>query len=90
MAVRAMSAMPRAMTFSTDWTRLFPTQSAAEARAKQELQAHGKKQAQSAAESVLTSGSMGLLTGPHQMSFSDDGSLTTRLSRGDRPVFLPE
>lgn len=40
--------------------------------------------------SCLTSGSMGLLTGPHQMSFSDDGSLTMRLSSGDRPVFLPE
>lgn len=38
----------------------------------------------------LTSGSMGLLTGPHQISFSDVGSLTTRLSSGDRPVFLPE
>lgn len=29
-------------------------------------------------------------TYPHQISFSDDGSLTIRLSRGDRPVFAPE
>lgn len=27
---------------------------------------------------------------PHQISFSDPGSLTIRLSRGDRPVFAPE
>lgn len=33
---------------------------------------------------------MGLLTGPHQMSFSDDGSLTIRLSEGERPVLAPE
>lgn len=33
---------------------------------------------------------MGLLTGPHQISFSDDGSLTIRLSNGERPVFFPE
>lgn len=39
---------------------------------------------------VLTSGDMGLLTGPHQISFSDDSSLTTRLSSGDRPVLEPE
>lgn len=38
----------------------------------------------------LTSGDMGLLTGPHQTSFSDDSSLTTRLSSGDRPVLEPE
>jgi hypothetical protein len=39
---------------------------------------------------VLTSGVMGLFTGPHQMSFSELGSLTIRLSKGDRPVFAPE
>lgn len=33
---------------------------------------------------------MGLLTGPHQTSFSEVGSLTMRLSSGDRPVFAPE
>lgn len=38
----------------------------------------------------LTSGLMGLLTGPHQTSFSVWGSLTTRLSEGDLPVFAPE
>lgn len=38
----------------------------------------------------LTSGVMGLFTGPHQMSFSELDSLTIRLSRGDRPVFAPE
>lgn len=62
----------------------------------------------------LTSGDMGLFTGPHlhekgrsvycnqerrdqgnvsvtyQMSFSDEGSLTIRLSRGERPVLVPE
>lgn len=38
----------------------------------------------------LTSGVMALLTGPHQTSFSEDSSLTTRLSEGDRPVFAPE
>lgn len=37
-----------------------------------------------------TSGVMGLLTGPHQISFSDVGSLTTRLSEGERPVLAPE
>ena len=38
----------------------------------------------------LTSGVMGLLTGPHQISFSDVGSFTTLLSKGDRPVLAPE
>ena len=38
----------------------------------------------------LTSGCIGLFTGPHQISFSDVGSLTMRLSRGERPVFSPE
>lgn len=38
----------------------------------------------------LTSGLMGLLTGPHQMSLSEEGSLTIRLSMGERPVFAPE
>lgn len=33
---------------------------------------------------------MGLLTGPHQMSFSELASLTIRLSRGERPVLAPE
>jgi hypothetical protein len=27
---------------------------------------------------------------PHQISFSEPGSLTIRLSRGERPVFAPE
>jgi hypothetical protein len=27
---------------------------------------------------------------PHHMSFSEPGSLTIRLSKGDRPVFAPE
>jgi hypothetical protein len=38
----------------------------------------------------LTSGVMGLFTGPHQTLFSDDSSLTIRLSEGERPVFAPE
>jgi hypothetical protein len=38
----------------------------------------------------LTSGVIGLLTGPHQTSFSDDSSLTIRLSEGERPVLAPE
>lgn len=38
----------------------------------------------------LTSGVIGLLTGPHQTLFSDDSSLTIRLSEGERPVFAPE
>ncbi len=38
----------------------------------------------------LTSGVMGLLTGPHQTSFSEDSSFTTRLSEGERPVLAPE
>lgn len=38
----------------------------------------------------LTSAVIGLLTGPHQISFSESGSLTMRLSSGDRPVFAPE
>jgi hypothetical protein len=38
----------------------------------------------------LTSGLMGLLTGPHQTSLSELSSLTIRLSNGDRPVFAPE
>lgn len=33
---------------------------------------------------------MGLLTGPHQISFSDVVSLTIRLSEGERPVLAPE
>lgn len=39
---------------------------------------------------ALTSGAMALLTGPHQISFSEDSSLTIRLSEGERPVFAPE
>ena len=38
----------------------------------------------------LTSGVMGLLTGPHQTSFSEPSSFTIRLSEGERPVFAPE
>lgn len=38
----------------------------------------------------LTCGDISLFTGPHQISFSDPGSLTILLSRGDRPVFAPE
>lgn len=38
----------------------------------------------------LTSGVIGLFTGPHQTSFSELGSLTIRLSSGERPVFAPE
>jgi hypothetical protein len=38
----------------------------------------------------LTSGVMDLLTGPHQMSFSEPGSFTILLSNGERPVFAPE
>lgn len=38
----------------------------------------------------LTSGSIGLLTGPHQTSFDDSSSFTIRLSDGDLPVFAPE
>lgn len=41
-------------------------------------------------EFLLTSGVIGLLTGPHQISFSDEGSRTILLSRGDLPVFAPE
>lgn len=39
---------------------------------------------------MLTSGVIALLTGPHQISFSDPGSLTILLSSGDLPVFAPE
>ena len=39
---------------------------------------------------VLTSGLISLLTGPHQISFSELGSRTIRLSEGERPVFAPE
>lgn len=38
----------------------------------------------------LTSGAIALFTGPHQMSFSELGSLTIRLSSGERPVFAPD
>ena len=41
-------------------------------------------------EDVLTSGVIALLTGPHQISFSEVSSFTIRLSEGDRPVFAPE
>jgi hypothetical protein len=39
---------------------------------------------------ALTSGDISLFTGPHQISFSDPGSLTIRLSNGERPVLAPE
>lgn len=39
---------------------------------------------------IRTSGVIALFTGPHQTSFSDSGSLTMRLSSGERPVFAPE
>lgn len=38
----------------------------------------------------LTSGLIGLLTGPHQMSSLEAGSSTIRLSLGERPVLAPE
>lgn len=41
-------------------------------------------------EEILTSVVIGLLTGPHHMSFSELSSFTMRLSDGDRPVFAPE
>lgn len=39
---------------------------------------------------VHTSGVISLFTGPHHTSFSEPGSRTIRLSRGERPVFAPE
>ena len=39
---------------------------------------------------MLTSGVMGLLTGPHHTSFFDESSSTIRLSEGERPVLAPE
>ncbi len=41
-------------------------------------------------KSWLTSGLIALLTGPHHTSFSELASLTTLLSKGERPVFEPE
>lgn len=41
-------------------------------------------------EKEHTDGSMGLLTGPHQISEPDWSSLTMRLSEGERPVLAPE
>lgn len=38
----------------------------------------------------LTSGFIGLLTGPHQTSSFDESSSTMRLSEGERPVLAPE
>ena len=38
----------------------------------------------------LTSGDIGLLTGPHQTLLSEPSSFTIRLSDGERPVFAPE
>jgi len=43
-----------------------------------------------AVQRELTSGDIGLLTGPHQTSLSEFSSRTMRLSDGDRPVFAPE
>lgn len=40
--------------------------------------------------SQLTCGDIGLLTGPHQMSFLELSSSTIRLSSGERPVLAPE
>jgi len=37
----------------------------------------------------LTSGDMGLFTGPHHTSFSEPSSFTIRLSDGLRPLFAP-
>jgi len=52
---------------------------------------HGENSGEKDGNSILhTSGVMGLFTGPHQMSFSDDGSFTIRLSEGERPVLAPE
>ena len=39
---------------------------------------------------MLTSGDIGLFTGPHQTSLSEPSSFTIRLSSGERPVFVPE
>jgi hypothetical protein len=39
---------------------------------------------------VLTSGVMGLFTGPHHTLLSEPSSLTMRLSDGERPVLAPE
>lgn len=39
---------------------------------------------------TLTSGVIGLFTGPHQTSSFEVFSSTIRLSRGERPVFAPE
>lgn len=38
----------------------------------------------------LTSGVMGLFTGPHHTLLSEPSSFTIRLSEGERPVFAPE
>ena len=39
---------------------------------------------------MLTSGDMGLFTGPHHTLSFELGSSTMRLSEGERPVFAPE
>ena len=61
-----------------DVCRKFMTQQQAQMRAVNERQRE------------LTSGDIGLLTGPHQTSLSEFSSRTMRLSDGDRPVFAPE
>jgi hypothetical protein len=38
----------------------------------------------------LTSGVIGLFTGPHHTSFLEESSSTMRLSDGERPVLAPE
>lgn len=39
---------------------------------------------------LRTCGVIALFTGPHQISFSEPGSLTILLSSGERPVLAPE
>lgn len=44
---------------------------------------------ESVSKAVLTSGVIGLFTGPHHTSLSECSSFTIRLSEGERPVFAP-
>src|SRR4051812_9238877 len=51
------------------------------------LQHHKQR---NSAQKTLTSGVIGLFTGPHHTSFLDESSSTIRLSDGERPVLAPE
>jgi hypothetical protein len=87
---RAPRARMRATTLASSGMRLAYMTSAAEFTSKFLTKCRRISMGERKDWKRLTSGFIGLLTGPHQTLSFDDSSSTMRLSDGERPVLAPE